>query len=200
MKENFTKVIEEWKEMETNGYTEKSNLDRFNDPIAKTTPWTPMVRGGSTSRTHRFHLDKDGNVQFKLSLDVIFNKSLPLIIGVFCIFAGIKWLSILFILMGLLSLLDLKKLSIPITFDVEKGLYTKDGTHVEIEDIHAIQIIEEHVGSDESSYLGYELNWYKAIHSVQRYRPRKKSLRYFGTRKSWQKYFRSRIWDGTTDT
>ena len=71
-------LLNDCKEMENQGYTEQAKPDRFNDPIAKTTPWTPMIRGGSQSRTHRFHQDKEGNVQFKLSLDVMVGKSIPL--------------------------------------------------------------------------------------------------------------------------
>ena len=78
--------MKDYKNMETKGYTEQAKPDRFNDPIAKTTPWTPMIRGGSQSRTHRFHQDKEGNIQFKLSLEVMVGKSIPPLLRSVCIF------------------------------------------------------------------------------------------------------------------
>ena len=197
MKDKIQDLMNDCKEMENQGYTEQAKPDRFNDPIAKTTPWTPMIRGGSRSRTHRFHQDKDGNIQFKLALDVVVEHCIPLFIALFAFLSGKTWLLVITILMGILFLFQLKGMNKPITFDLENGVYTKEWETCRIEDIHAIQIIEEHTG-DDPSYLSYELNLVtkESIRYNVVDHGRKTSI--FRDAEKLAKVLNVPIWDGTT--
>ena len=98
---------------------------------------------------------------------------------------------------GYFYLFQLIGMNKPITFDFEKGVYTKEWETCRIEDIHEIQIIEERVG-DDPSYLRYELNL--VTKGSIRYNVvdhgRKASI--FWDAEKLAKVLNVAIWDGTT--
>ena len=156
------------------------------DPVAIQTEWTPAKRGGINIRTHRLVEFNSNRMEFRVSFGakvfylsfllagigvIIFlpyftqssdgfsfdmNTIMPLLIAFSFLIAG----SCLFYF-GIT----------PIVFDKQIGFFWKgrkapEGVFdkkvlrqfTELKDIHALQLISEHVRSDKKSYYSYELN------------------------------------------
>ena len=149
-----------------------NDLDRFNDDFAKSIAWTPIVKSRirTSFSTKRLVKSKDNIVSFKPSIQfLLFNTffiGVPSIILVKSLIMNNfnyddKWLIILFlsvfILLGITYLLWGLK---PISFDLNIRRfikYTFQGGYekISIDDIYALQMIEDMSSQDETYY---ELN------------------------------------------
>lgn len=155
----------------------------FNDPIAKQTEWTPLKPGGTNFCTRRLMGTHPNLLEFKPTKSAVLFYSLFLVIGLAVMilppmtnskeFTNAKLLMPILIggVFAFVGGLLLYYGTIPIVFDKQKGLYinslqarknTIPGQMVEggtrLSDIHALQILREHVRGNKSSYHSYELN------------------------------------------
>ncbi len=159
---------------------------QLNDPIAMQTEWRPLKRGGSNFKTHKLVEVNYHRLEFKATAFARIFCMIFLLVGlaVFFIFGlkTIDWYNLssnfestlplifglVFALVGGLLLYHSTK---PIVFDKTYGYYWKGRkepaqtydqgvkkTSAPLSDIHALQIISEHVSSSKSSYYSYELN------------------------------------------
>jgi hypothetical protein len=156
----------------------------FNDPLALKIAWTPAARGGTNFRTHRLLLMGSLRAEFRASYVARFFCSVFLVAGL-ALGTGLlyaeglpsgyvfdQWFPILFsaalILIG--AVLLYTGLT-PIVFDKETGYFWKGRTRsrdqadvaslkecVRLDQIHAIQLVEEWVRGNKTSYFSYEIN------------------------------------------
>lgn len=159
---------------------------RFDDPIAMQTDWTPARSGGASFRTHKLVAVDSFRMNFRASAGAIAFCLLFLLLGlgVMVGFSAANLSSgglsfsmetILPVLFGLVfataggSMLYYG--ARPIVFDKRSGAFWKGRQapfevvnrralkdFVELEEIHALQLISELCRSDKSSYYSYELN------------------------------------------
>ena len=159
---------------------------QLNDPIAMQTEWRPLKSGGANFKTHKLVEVNYHRLEFKATAFARIFCMIFLLVGlaVFFIFGlkTIDWYNLssnfestlplifglVFALVGGLLLYHSTK---PIVFDKTYGYYWKGRkepaqtydqgvkkTSAPLSDIHALQIISEHVSSSKSSYYSYELN------------------------------------------
>ena len=159
---------------------------QLNDPIAMQTEWRPLKSGGANFKTHKLVEVNYHRLEFKATAFARIFCMIFLLVGlaVFFIFGlkAIDWYNLssnfestlplifglVFALVGGLLLYHSTK---PIVFDKTYGYYWKGRkepaqtydqgvkkTSAPLSDIHALQIISEHVSSSKSSYYSYELN------------------------------------------
>lgn len=161
-----------------------TQLDQFEDPIAKSIDWSPLKRGGTNFKTHKL-INDVYRMQYKATMGAM------LFGGVFLLFgAGIPgWIlyenfkqdnqflmseNIFIIGFGLVFLAVgiflIRKFATPITFDKHIGYFWRGNKEPEmysmnnpkeairLSAIYALQLISERVKSDKGSYFSYELN------------------------------------------
>ena len=159
---------------------------RFGDPHALQTEWTPLQSGGSNFRTHRLTGLNAGRAEFVPSpiarvfygVFILLGAAIPtgivlsqyfdsgsLSIGPGMLFPGLA--GALFIGMGGFLMY---RGTTPVVFDAARGLYWKGrrtpdqlslqsgDNWARFSDIHALQLLSEHVRGNDSSYYSYELN------------------------------------------
>jgi len=158
---------------------------KFDDPIAMKTEWIPLRSGGSNFRTHRlvekgYHRFEFKSTIFALVFYLIFFLVGSGLLG-FALYSEflnsfqleessliLSAIGIVFFLVGLGLIISGTK---PIVFDKMSGYfwkgrtspnqnieYSKPELFTHLNEIHALQIIQERVSSDKSSYYSYELN------------------------------------------
>ncbi len=154
----------------------------FNDSVAKTISWTPVVSGGSNFKTHKYYSDGYNRAEFKMSIGakaftflfMLIGVAVPTLILLTADFEGVSdrffiaGFGLIFFAAGAFLFYNYGK---PVVFDKMKGFYWKgwnkpDHTtdriavknRVPISEIYALQLIKEFVRSDKSSYFSYELN------------------------------------------
>ena len=95
MKDKIKDLRQDSKEMETKGYTEQAK-SRFNDPIAKTTPWTPMIVDHKAEHT--------GFIKIRMGIFRVvrrYGRKFPSLRRSVCFLNGITWLAIILIYFNL---------------------------------------------------------------------------------------------------
>jgi hypothetical protein len=169
-------------------FTESRTFDPsvFNDPIAMQTSWTPLKRGGANFKTHSLKEIDQHKLLFVPSTGAKLFCGLFVAMGsafIFLeLFVGVSdpdtdpfWGRVMVILFSLLfvgvgaGLYYFK--AVPRKFDKWAGLYWKGykkpvnmydrssgAEFARLGEIHAIQIVEEHISSNNGSYRSYELN------------------------------------------
>ncbi len=154
----------------------------LNDPVAMQTDWTPNQKGGSNICTHRLIQACPDRVLFKSTTTAKLIATLLLLVGLGVLMGTIYSIlqqpeggKIIPILIGLVFTSvggwALYKFSIPIVFDRQQELYwksfknpkevfqlEKNDSFIPLENIYALQIIEELCHSKNGSYYCYELN------------------------------------------
>jgi len=164
----------------------RTDPSKFNDSIAMQTRWTPQKGGGASFKTHRLVNVSAYRIEFRSSAGAKIFYSIFLLSGLGIMFIFLKdpvsngsfaiELDILFpMLIGLLFALVGGFLffrgSVPIVFDKSNGYFlrgrknpsrvydqTKIKSLISLQNIHALQIISEHISSNKSSYYSYEIN------------------------------------------
>jgi hypothetical protein len=158
---------------------------RFGDPHALRTEWTPLEAGGSSFRTHRLRQVDAGRAEFRAApaarlfygIFVLMGAGFPIgIIASQTFSSGLSagpWM--LFPVVGgavfmAIGATLMYRATAPVVFDGARGLFWKGRTEPDqlglppqnnwarFGDIHALQLISEHVTGGESSYYSYELN------------------------------------------
>ncbi len=185
MFEQIKRKIEELVELQKKQYTDLAN--RFDDPVARQTAWSPLVRGGSNFKTKSLHEISYNVLQYKPSMGMVLFSfifiGIGLLVGIvlFASFLSARDTEIsgdtvlilpllfsqIFTLAGFLLLYFSSRGAY---FDRTKGYFYK-GTFnrnskdaAAFHDIKALQIIPERVrsssssGGSSSSYTSYEIN------------------------------------------
>ncbi|MBX2820371.1 MAG: hypothetical protein KTR29_11840 [Rhodothermaceae bacterium] len=162
-----------------NSPSSHSEFSLSDDSVAKAIEWSPLVKGGANFRTHK--LKKVGYHIYVSSPTVGYH----IFYGLFILFGiGVLVLAALrldgsLLLLGMLLFmasifvgvgvyLMLKAIN-PFTIDLDLGTFyigrsynplddNSDGSSGSVKDIHALQLIAEHIKSENSSYTSYELN------------------------------------------
>lgn len=156
--------------------------ESIDDKVAQETQWTPLVPGGTNTTDFKFSKSSPDRVEFKASPKLYIAVVAFLILGVAAIirfstepsgsllFYGGIGLGIVFVFSGLSKAMSFKKVPV---FDLDEGFFGKDkkepekdqansSTQCRIDDIHAIQLIQERVqgssGSGSSTYYSFEMN------------------------------------------
>jgi hypothetical protein len=158
---------------------------RFNDPLALATEWTPAKPGGANFRTHRLIMPHPGRAEFVATAGAkVFYGLFTLIGCALFLFAGIKLLTtagptrasliaplVIGALFALVGIIIWRQGNSPIVFDGQQGLFwqgkreeslvydsTLSTNATRFDNIHALQLVAEHVRGSKSSYYSYELN------------------------------------------
>ena len=163
------------------GEAEHFHPEDLNDPIALKTEWKPAKGGGASFQTHKL-VKKSGNrIEFQISIGFKVFCILFFVMGAICsIVFGFQPCKetiecVMPIMGGMLFMGAGGGMyyfgAAPRIFDKQVGYYwkgrqdpskvarKKDLTHwTKLDRIHALQLISEHVKSDKSSYLSYEIN------------------------------------------
>lgn len=156
----------------------------FNDPLALRTEWTPAAGGGASFRTHRLVEAGPGRLQFRATLGMTLFALVFIAAGGFAGFVatqviaaqpGVAWWERLlpaafggvFALAGGVMLAFSRR---TIMFDRGSGWFWKgwrapvapgaDAARraCRLAEVHALQLLKEHVRGNKSSYWSYELN------------------------------------------
>ena len=157
----------------------------FQDPVAMTTEWTPLKRGGANFQTHKLVEPEHYRLEFRASKANLIFGAIFMIMGIGIpsvivagmineqgLAGGISFLPLLFSLpFAIVGAVIIRSANKPIVFDKRSGYFwkgkidpmdksDKSGIKVycELGRIHAFQIIRERVTSDKSSFYSYELN------------------------------------------
>jgi len=156
----------------------------FDDPIARKTEWTPMVRGGSGIRTHKLVAVSSSRMQFKATLGALAAGGLVAAMGIGVlgmVVAGFvegkgSWiigafLTVFGVFFGGAGLWMLHLWLKPVVFDVRAGIFRRgrrdpelkapaddDDSAVALDRIHAMQIILVYCPSSKGTFISYELN------------------------------------------
>jgi hypothetical protein len=158
----------------------------FNDPVALKTGWAPNKSGGSNFCTHRLAEVGPDRLEFKATAAASLFCAVFMITGLCLAVAftagqlahgmrlfsweifGPALIGVLFAVIGGIMLYTGRA---PVVFDKRSGFYWKGRSSpqescnpsdikecAEMKAIHALQIISERCGSNNGSYLSYELN------------------------------------------
>ncbi|MFC1839938.1 hypothetical protein ACFL1N_10185 [Thermodesulfobacteriota bacterium] len=158
----------------------------LKDPVAKLTGWTPAKEGGTYLRTHKLVAINSNRLEFRACMGAILSYFVLMFFGIslltgfyfFSLYSGEPFFNIVTIIgwfVGLTfagaggSLLYFR--TVPIVFDKRTGYFWKGRKapdevidqrplkhFVELEQIHALQLISEYVSENKYSYNSYELN------------------------------------------
>lgn len=158
----------------------------LGDPVAMTTEWTPIQRGGANFKTHALLIVSPDRLEFKATGKAkIFHLFLVLIGAIVAILHASKFpqhpselplfpLLLPFLIAAVLIVIGLSKFwsgLAPVVFDRSKGYFwrgrqaphetfNKDEIkhHAALEDIYALQLLRERIQSNKTSYYSFELN------------------------------------------
>lgn len=159
---------------------------RFNDPVAMQTSWTPLVYGGASFKTHRLREPEAGRIEITATIGAKVFYLLFLILGIGLVigapaagyFSDQVEFSLKLLLPVFIGLVFagvggalLVSGTTPAVIDRRSGLFWKgrkqphppfdsvrEGTMAQLNQVYALQIIEEYVNGNKSSYHSYELN------------------------------------------
>jgi len=161
------------------------NVERFNDPIAIKTSWSPLKKGGTNFQTHKLVTVSTSKLEFKHSFIAIFFYMIFATVGLgilgYSLYAELQLSFNLEIQNLILFGMGLLFFGIgatmahfgtkPIVFDKMLGYYwkgrkkpnhnieyAKPELFTHLNDIHVLQIISEYIRGEKSSYHSYELN------------------------------------------
>jgi hypothetical protein len=152
----------------------------LNDEVATMTKWTPAKGGGTNIGTHSLKIMSSGRVEFKMKKTAFLFPAVFMLAGLGAgigmtigglkkndmkmLYFGIPFGTIFF----LAGFFILRSFMTPRVFDLDIGyywkgrkspnMYSKKTEKCQLEDIHAIQVLEEYCRGDKSSYYSYELN------------------------------------------
>lgn len=146
-----------------------------NDPIASQTSWEPLVSGGANFRTRNLVQMSPERLEFPASMGMKLFGGLFAGLGLLALglgIAGVVWIAMLvggvFTVVGLWLL---RSGTAPVVFDKRHDAFWKGRLapfearnradikdYADLGDIHALQLLAEHVSGDKSSYYSYELN------------------------------------------
>ena len=155
---------------------------RFGDEVALKTEWTPLKPGGANFRTRRLVQVSPHRLEFRSVRGILFFCWLLLLCGLGAVAAGLIQVSspprqdaVAPLLIGAAlaaaggSLLYF--CAAPVVFDAQRGLFWKGRRSpdeafnlreikkaAKLGDVHALQLVREHVSDSDSSYTSYELN------------------------------------------
>jgi len=146
---------------------------RFDDEIAPRVDWTPLVGGGSSFCTHRPQTKQTlttSTLTFKTTATAFLFCGMFVCLGLAWIIGfaiphaaagggmdgGASLIPIGFVLFGWWYAWHLRRKEI--TFDRDGGLATSADIRLSLSNLHAIQLIREHVRGSKNSYYSYELN------------------------------------------
>jgi len=178
----LNKIIQKLKSV---GKIDPVNVERFNDPIATKTSWSPLKKGGTNFKTHKLVTVSTSRLEFKPSISAIVFYMLFTAVGSgllgysiyteYQVFFELEMQNLILFGMGLIffgigtSLLYFG--TKPIVFDLMFGYYwkgrkkpnqyieyTKPELFTPLNDVHALQIISEYIRGEKSSFYSYELN------------------------------------------
>ncbi len=154
---------------------EMLDLSDFNDDVAWTVAWTPLVGGGTNFCTHRARRTKSltsSSLSFKTTFSAYLFSAAFLAVGpVWLISAigqvatggvdgGAFLMSLLFplLFMAIGAFLIWRMRSKECCFDQFSSQFIQGTTVHNLKDVHAIQLIREYVRGNKNSYYSYELN------------------------------------------
>lgn len=156
--------------------------ESLNDDIALKTKWSPLNSGGTNTTDFKFSKISPKRVEFKASPKLYIAASVFIILGIVAIikfsmepngsllFYGGIGLGIILMLTGISKIIGMNK---PPVFDLDEGYFWKDQkepdrdlktsiTQCRIENIHAVQLIQERIqsggSSGSSSFYSFEMN------------------------------------------
>jgi len=156
----------------------------FSDPFAQSTPWTPLVAGGSSFCTHRLKKIDNTALEFRPTFGLKLFCSVFVGMGaafafiplgaIYRQFGGFHFSMLFSPLFGLffcaLGILMYYMASAPILFDLKRRSYSKGwkssvasssgikGVQVELDRVRGLQVLSEYCSGNKSSYYSYELN------------------------------------------
>ena len=152
------------------------DLSRFSDSLARKTAWDSLGKAGAANRGHRPVLAGTGRLEFrptlatKLTYLVFFTLGGGMAAAAFAAIAHLNISTVLLLLGGLClccaSLLMLYRVATPIVFDKRSGSFWKgrqaagvmmadrlaEVSPIQLDDIHAVQIIAKHSTEHRFSY------------------------------------------------
>jgi hypothetical protein len=160
------------------------DLARFQDPLAATTDWKPLVSGGASFGTHRLKEPGLHRREMRPTRGALAFYLLFLVVGLGVMAASLAVFvsggrealpPVLFLLLfGLVFAAIggglLRSGTKPIAFDIQLGFFWKGRNPppysfgaepkeaIALPHIHALQIVSEHCSSSKSSFMSYELN------------------------------------------
>lgn len=137
--------------------------------------WEPLKRGGANFKTHKLVFSDEDTIKFTGTIGAYLFGLAFLIPGLLIVLVGGAQWSILATIFGLFfasaGLFMLDFLVIPSLFNKRIGLYwkarqpiftrlftDKEAFSVNLEDIKAVQLLQEYVSGSDSSYSSYEIN------------------------------------------
>jgi len=156
----------------------------FNDPFALRIEWTPLASGGANFKTHNLVQTSVNRVEFKTGTFMKVFAGIFFFFGLtfatlipFVILRQPEvnyWIMILPVSFGsvfaVIGYFIYRTAACPRVFDKSSGFYWKGREepnqminpeyqkYTKLNEIHALQIISEHVRGNKSSYTSYELN------------------------------------------
>lgn len=178
------KKLKKWAET-INAMQPQFDASIFDDPIASQTEWGPLQGGGSNFKTHKLKDEGPLRMAFRATTGMILFSAVFFCVGAglligfglykFYSTTPFEWMDLFLGLMGLLfagvgAFLYLNSTQ-PIIFDKAHGYFYKGRKNtdrnsekprvkhlVKLEEIHALQLIEEYNSGSDSSYYSYEIN------------------------------------------
>lgn len=146
-----------------------------HDPVAVTTRWDPLVSGGANFRTRNLVQVNPSRMEFPASMGMRLFAGIFLAVGIGVGIAGIAAVEWFLLAFGAVFAAVggglLRFATAPVVFDKRQGAFWRGRTapnetyhrsslkhYASLADIHALQIIKEHVSGDKSSYDSFELN------------------------------------------
>lgn len=158
---------------------------QFQDPLADQIAWTPVKGGGFSFKTHSLKLEQDGLMAFKITGALILLSASLILMGLLFLLGSARVFvdsgaidvsaSLVSMAVGALLILGGSVLyyvaSTPIVFDKRNGFFYKGRKDtrqnsgkskvkhlIKLEEIHALQIIKEKIGTGDTRNYSYELN------------------------------------------
>jgi len=137
--------------------------------------WKPLRGGGTNFKTHKLVFTDEGTIKFTGTFGAYLIGGLVFTVGLFVLVFALVALEIMLILFGLVFFIIgvylIDAFTIPSFFNKRVGLYwkgrqslfqqiffNKEAFSVNLKDIKAIQLMEEHISSSDGSYNSYEIN------------------------------------------
>lgn len=132
----------------------------LKDPAALTADWKPLRPGGANFTTHRLVQVGDARMQMKPTLGLLLFGGLFLVVGVGVSLGGVSQAEWFMAVFGLPFAAVGTFVLWPkvVAFDRDGRKFTSKQQEVPFSNIHALQLLAEHVSSDDSDYWSYELN------------------------------------------
>lgn len=146
-----------------------------DDPVARKTRWEPLVGGGANFRTRNLVVVNPGRLEFRASGTMRLFGGVFLVPGLVLAVAGVletQWVLLPFgtLFASIGAALSLSGTT-PVVFDKRRGAFWRGRTapheaadrtalkhYARLADVHALQIVKEHVRNSDQSYASYELN------------------------------------------